>query len=763
MRARGFWLGIVLTVLLAAAAFTSAPRYDKWKVIGPGGGGGQFTPTISPHDTKDVLAACDMTGSYISHDGGESWRMFNLGNRTDFFVFDPVDPKVIYAKTVGPPTQMGKDRPLTVAGLWRSADAGRTWRLVRADPRTIPAGAAAGPAGDLTALTVDPSDSKALFAVLQEGRSQTLSVSSDGGRTWMTAGELAGGGRQIYIDPRSPAKDRTLYVTGARSVAVREGGRWSTGEALPGAPPGGGRGQGQASFSAGFAGGGRPIVYASTATAVFVSEDGGRTWRKSELPGFSPRLKAIATGPRHPEIAYLSFDHRPASGQRSHGIFKTSDRGRTWQLVWNEAGERAPNVLDSWLSERFGPNWGGSPFNLSVAPGNPDICYGTDSGRTMRTTDGGKTWKGIYSNRQTDGSYATTGLDVTTCYGVHFDPHDRNRMFISYTDINLFRSDNGGKSWKSSSHGVPPRWLNTSYWMVFDPEVKGRIWSAMAGAHDLPRPKMWRGMEPVNYPGGVCRSEDGGETWAVSNTGMPETATTHILLDPKSPKGARVLYATGFGRGVFKSTDDGANWTVKNNGIGGKEPFAWRLTMDSRGALYLVVARRGNDGTIGGEGDGALYRSNDGAGHWTKVRLPEGVNGPHGLAVDPQDPRRLYLAAWGRRPDTETTGGGIFLSNDGGASWRHVLSKDQHVYDITVDPREPRILYAAGFESSAWRSTDRGETWQRIRGFNFKWGHRVFPDPADRTKVYVTTYGGSVWHGPAAGDPTAAEDTVEPK
>jgi hypothetical protein len=36
----------------------------------------------------------------------------------------------------------------------------------------------------------------------------------------------------------------------------------------------------------------------------------------------------------------------------------------------------------------------------------------------------------------------------------------------------------------------------------------------------------------------------------------------------------------------------------------------------------------------------------------------------------------------------------------------------------------------------------------------------VFPDPADRTKIYITTYGGSVWHGPAAGDPNATEDTI---
>ena len=153
---------------------------------------------------------------------------------------------------------------------------------------------------------------------------------------------------------------------------------------------------------------------------------------------------------------------------------------------------------------------------------------------------------------------------------------------------------------------------------------------------------------------------------------------------------------TGFGRGVFKSTDGGATWALKNNGIELAEPFAWRLARDPRGALYLVVARRSEDGSFGNPGDGALYRS-----------------------------------------------------TDGGRKWRNVLSPDQHIYDVTIAPRDPKLLYAAGFESSAWRSTDSGETWRRIAGYDFKWGHRVIPDPTDAKQIYVTTFGGSVWHGPA--------------
>jgi photosystem II stability/assembly factor-like uncharacterized protein len=71
-------------------------------------------------------------------------------------------------------------------------------------------------------------------------------------------------------------------------------------------------------------------------------------------------------------------------------------------------------------------------------------------------------------------------------------------------------------------------------------------------------------------------------------------------------------------------------------------------------------------------------------------------------------------------------------------------------------------LYVCGFDSAAWRSTDGGRSWTRIKGYNFKWGHRVILDPINPDHIYITTFGGSVWYGPAAGDLDAVEDIVSP-
>lgn len=165
----------------------------------------------------------------------------------------------------------------------------------------------------------------------------------------------------------------------------------------------------------------------------------------------------------------------------------------------------------------------------------------------------------------------------------------------------------------------------------------------------------------------------------------------------------------------------------------------------------MVIARRSEDGSIGTPYDGALYSSRDGAEHWNPIQLPQGVNGPNALTVDPKSPQRLYLAAWARAAGTHGDGGGIFLSEDAGRSWRPIFDRDRHVYDVTIDPNDSSVLYASGFESSAWRSNDRGEHWARIPGFNFKWSYRVIPDPIDHNKIYVSTFGGSVWHGSLSG------------
>ncbi len=664
-----------------------------WTVLGPGGGGAQFNPTVSPHDPKRVLVSCDMTGAYLTEDGGASWRMFNFGSTVRFFAFDQKNARVVYAQTTR---------------LWRSDDGGRNWKPVYPDDARIEID---GDHGEERAVSSQPSVDALAAAgdVLWAGMGNTLQRSQDGGRTWSRIAELPGRARRMY------SRDDGVTVLGVDYVFLAAGKVFTHPRFMDSAM----------GFHEGHA-----VFYGGSAEGLFVSQD-GEHWTKTGLAG---RVRAVDACLRQGSVAYASYQGE------SFGVARTADAGATWELGWQESRSRAPNVDNGWVSERFGPGWGEAPLALAVAPSDPARAWGTDMGRTLATGDAGKTWTAAYTRKLEDGSYTSTGLDVTTSYGVHFDPFDARRIFISYTDIGLFVSENGGKGWRSATtNGVPREWVNTTYWVEFDPKVKGRMWAAMSGTHDLPRPKMWRTTPPERYRGGVACSDDGGKSWKPMTGGMPPTAATHILLDGGS------LYVTGFGRGVFRSDDGGSTWSLKNQGLPEKEPFAWRLAKAGDGALYLVIARRSERGEIGNDRDGSLYRSTDRAETWEKVNLPDGVNGPNGLAVDPADPRRLYLAAWARQG---ARNGGIYVSTDRGATWRRAHDGDQHVYDVTIDPRRPQVLYASGFESAAWRSDDRGATWTRVPGYDFKWGHRVVPDPAEAGMVYITTFGGSVWHGP---------------
>src|SRR5207245_5420913 len=134
-----------------------------------------------------------------------------------------------------------------------------------------------------------------------EGRC-ALYASSGWGGHWQRSADLAAGGRKIYVDPRSPRSDRTLYVIGTNSVSSRKAGEWKQGPS----PTGAGEFR---DASAGFSSDGELIVYALAAKQpgglgrILVSRDGGTTWSQADdalvrSAGGSaplPDLDAVAT------------------------------------------------------------------------------------------------------------------------------------------------------------------------------------------------------------------------------------------------------------------------------------------------------------------------------------------------------------------------------------------------------------------------------------------------------------------------------------
>jgi len=780
------YMASFMCVTLSCSCVENRQKTEKdndvnvWHHIGIGGGGAMFGPAVSPHDPDVAFVSCDMGGSFVTYDGGISWRMFNLSRMVNFFVFDPTDPQVVYANSLG---------------LFKSSDLGRTWSLVYPKPSEITGVISKGDHAEellvtrdntrriVQAMAIDPFQSKKIYAAVKIDRSVALFVTDDGGNEWKKEKDMEQDVKAIFIDPLSPLSQRTIYIAMENGVEQRQNGQWHSNYSA------------DIKFNS-FAGGydataKKYIIYAISGTSyfnmenalqgIYYSEDGGKTWENRQagmfqaaVPGSSPpEWRAIGTSALHPNVVYVSyrglFIHPDTSCM---GVAKSEDFGKTWTLSWKDKLTKdgnipSPNFGDDWINERFGPTWGENPFSIGVSPTKPDICYGSDFGRMIKTSNGGKTWESVYTKRQPDGTWTTRGLEVTTGYNIIFDPFDSTHVFQALTDIGLIESVNGGISWRSATkgNGVPNEWVNTTYWLIFDPDVKGRGWAVMSGTHDLPRPKMFRKNGITGYKGGVLLTNDSGKTWHPVSNSIGEAAMTHILYDPTSSKNARTLYVCAFGKGVYKSTDGGINWRQKNRGIEGSEPFAWRIERrDSDGTLFLVASRRSEDGSIGKDKDGFLYRSDDDAENWTKVALPEGCNGPTCILTDRDNPKKLIMSAWGRISSGQFTpdiGGGIFLSEDDGKTWEQVLRKDQHIHDISFDPRNGRY-YACGFNASAYYSEDGAKTWNRIKGFNFKWGKRVEPDPKNPDNIYIITFGGGTWYGPVKSDENLVEDIITP-
>ncbi len=759
-----------------------------WEKIGPGGGGATFIPTFSYQDTKDFLIRCDMTGSYLTKDGGQSYEQINFPNGAAGFAYDPKDSNTIY---------IGSN------SLNQSRDGGKTWKMIfpkkeeivkeiyMDDHASYEIEVAPGSLyenGRVANIKVDPVNS----AFLYFSTGNFFFHSTDGGATWKkdNCGERI---EFIYTNSKSLSSEVFIFTAASQYIFNKQTGGLIH-KALPASM--------SPAFS--FTGGidsktSNEVLYALHHdpneeidnefghSEVWTSIDKGNTWQQltntvvtNNTAGIKPSYSMIACAELDASQAYLvtnRYEEKKGKGFIYwYGAFKTNDAGNNWEWVWKGGGGSGQygvkdgigvaNLEDAWSEKAFGGEYI-RLMDVGVSPADGNTAIVTDWYRTMKTTDGGKTWKQVYSKPQGDGTFTSNGMDVTTAYGVHFDPFDSNHIAISYTDIGYHHSYNRGKSWERSVTGVPVEWINTCYWVLFDPQVKGRVWSAWSGMHDFPRGKMTRNPKwKENARGGICVSDDAGKTWRPSNEGMGNDApATCIIMDPESDAGSRILYASVYNKGVFKSTDDGKTWALKNKGIEANT-CAFELTQTSKGDLFLTVSATPmhKDGKKGREFySGAVYKSTDGAESWTKLNVGNGLLFPNGMEYDPANPDKLFLACWAYIDLADLVGGdiakstggnevlkmpgGIFISEDAGKSWKQSFDEKQYMYDVTADPFHKDRFYAVAFNRAAYMTDDGGKSWKKIKGYDFHWGQRPVIDLNDRKKIYITTFGSSVWHG----------------
>ncbi|HEY5645240.1 MAG TPA: hypothetical protein VIS76_04835, partial [Pseudomonadales bacterium] len=187
------------------------------------------------------------------------------------------------------------------------------------------------------------------------------------------------------------------------------------------------------------------------------------------------------------------------------------------------------------------------------------------------------------------------------------------------------------------------------------------------------------------------------------------------------------FYMGPTGGGVWKTTDGGATWRpVADDTLTAGSVGAVAVAPSDPNVVYVGTGSACPRGNVS-PGDG-IYRSTDAGGNWSKIGLEEA--GQIGrIVVHPDDAGRVYVAALGHifGPNEER---GVYRSTDGGESWKRVLfvSDRAGAVDLAMDPNNPRVLFAAmwqvernpgtlisgGEGSGLWRSTDGGDTWEKL-------------------------------------------------
>src|SRR5215218_4705250 len=158
-----------------------------------------------------------------------------------------------------------------------------------------------------------------------------------------------------------------------------------------------------------------------------------------------------------------------------------------------------------------------------------------------------------------------------------------------------------------------------------------------------------------------------------------------------------------------------------------------------------------------GVNNGGVWKTTDYGHTWKPIFDDQPTGSIGALAVAPSNPETIYVGSGEglQRPDL-STGDGIYKSTDGGKTWRHLgLRNAQQIGAILVDPRDPNRVYVAALghpyganeERGVFRSTDGGETWQKVLYKDENTGAiQVQFDPTNAQIVYADLY--EVRHGP---------------
>lgn len=204
--------------------------------------------------------------------------------------------------------------------------------------------------------------------------------------------------------------------------------------------------------------------------------------------------------------------------------------------------------------------------------------------------------------------------------------------------------------------------------------------------------------------------------------GGRSTTSTGVVGDPMT------YYFGSVGGGVWKTNDAGINWKNISDGFFNTTSIgAISVAESDPNVIYVGTGEACIRGVMTAHGDG-VYKSTDAGKTWKHIGL-EGTSQISEIRIHPKNPDLVYVAAQGS-PYAPTDERGIYRSKDGGATWEkiHFVNATSGANNLSMDMTNPRIMYAAFWDhqrkpwfvrsggefSGIWKTTDGGDTWEKL-------------------------------------------------
>lgn len=668
----------------AAAIDSSTFGPLKWRSIGPFRGGRANAIVGVPSQPMVFYAGYTGGGVWKTDDAGLTWKnisdgQFRLGSIGAIAVAES-DPNVVYVGT-GEHAVRGQSSSFG-DGIYRSTDAGRTWKHLGLDATQ-----------QISAVRVHPANPDIVWVAAQGNRwtgtqERGIYRSMDGGKTWMQVlkGENATSGASgLSVDPANP---RILYAA-----------FWDH-QRTPWKVRSGGAGSG-----------------------LWKSTDAGDTWtRLSEgLPKLIGKID-VAVSPANPERVFAIVEADDG------GLYRSEDAGKTWSRQSEDRLIRArawyytnvtadPQnadvvwVINAPLARSID---GGKTFavvnathgdnhQLWINPHDPRILANANDGGASISLNGGKTWSS--QDNQPTAQFYRVNVDDAEPYSVYGGQQDNSSVRTQS------RSDGPGittREWDSVS-GCE------SAYLAFDRAnpryVYGGCYQGIIGEYD----------RQTGFERNVM-------VWPALGLGEPSDLQKYrfnwnapIVV---SSHDANVIYHAG--NVLFRSRDRGKSWEVisgdlTRNDKATQGPGGGPITNEGAGGevyntiYYVAESPRDANVLWAGTDDGLLHLTRDGGRTWTNVTgAAWGPGLVNTIEASPHDAAVAYVAF--RKDRLGENAVLAYRTADFGRTWTLVtngLRVGEPVRVVRESPDVKGVLYA-GTETGAYVSFDDGARWTRF-------------------------------------------------